>query len=184
MLGTSREMKRYRDELFAGVGRPVPQQPRELIQALCAHVAASVGREVRVMFESFPADTVSGLWIDMGDFDLIVVEENTSPLHQIVIAAHELWHRKEAHHGRPGGHGGHGGLAGDAAARLLGDRWQLADALAHVAARGDVDLDDEERRAETFGRLVGAKFRPYLGRQGDPASGEGLVGRIKASLEG
>jgi hypothetical protein len=101
-------------------------------------------------------------------------------LHQVVIAAHELWHRKEGHHGR------HGGPPAVAAARLLGGRWQLADAVAHVAARGDdaAGLDDAERSAETFGRFVGAKFRPYVAGRGNPASADGLVGRIRASLEG
>lgn len=69
------------------------------------------------MFESFPTDTVRGIRIDMGDYDVVVVETDTSPLHQVVIAGHELWHHKERHCGR------HDGPAWAAAApRMLGDR--------------------------------------------------------------
>ncbi|WP_435191256.1 toxin-antitoxin system, toxin component [Streptomyces sp. bgisy126] len=177
-LGISRKMRRYRDELFEGVGDLVPRDHHELLKALCSHLTMCTGREVRLMFESFPADTVSGLWVDLGDFDLIVVEANTAPLHQIVIAGHELWHHKE-------GHCGHcanpAGVA--AAARMLGDRWSVSDAIAYVAARGGIGLD-EERRAETFGRLLAAKFLPYMeGDRGQP-SADGVVGRIQASLKG
>ncbi|MEW1904891.1 toxin-antitoxin system, toxin component [Streptomyces sp. NPDC086147] len=177
-MGISREMRRYRDQLFKGVGDPVPRDSHELLKALCSHLTTCTGREVRLMFESFPADTVSGLWVDLGDFDLIAVEANTAPLHQIVIAGHELWHHKE-------GHCGHGAspAGAAAAARMLGDRWSVSDAIAHVAARGDTDLD-EERRAETFGRLLAAKFLPYMeGDRGRPPA-DGVVGRIQASLKG
>ncbi|MCX5199363.1 hypothetical protein OOK31_36755 [Streptomyces sp. NBC_00249] len=160
-------MRRYRDALFMAVGRPVPQSPRELLQAMCAHITACSGREVRLMFEPMPAGTISGLWIDMGDFDLIVVEADTSPLHQVVIAGHELWHHKERHCGR------HGGPAGVAAApRMLADRWRTGGAAAHVAARGDAGLD-EERRAEAFGRLLGAGFRRGSGGSADMSVGRG-----------
>ncbi|MFD9355785.1 toxin-antitoxin system, toxin component [Streptomyces sp. NPDC060031] len=177
-MGISRDMKRHRDELFTGVVQPIPDSPRDLFQAICAYLTESSGREVRLMMESFPTDTVSGLWLDMGDYDLIAVEANTSPLHQIVILGHELWHRKE---GRCGHHGSGAGAA--AAARMLGDRWSIGDAVAYVAARTDADLD-EERRAEKFGRLLAAKFRPYLEGTHSSTPQGGVAGRIWASLEG
>ncbi|WP_037919820.1 hypothetical protein [Streptomyces xanthophaeus] len=171
-------MRRHRDELFKGVGPDVPDEPVALLRSLCAYLTQSSGREVRLMLESFPPDTVSGLWIDMGDFDVVAVEAETSPLHQVVILGHELWHRKE------GGCGHHGSAAGvAAAARMLGERWSLSEAVARVAARTDADVE-EERRAEQFGRLLAAKFRPYLeGRPGRIAA-DGVAGRIWASLEG
>ncbi|WP_405677212.1 toxin-antitoxin system, toxin component [Streptomyces sp. NBC_00868] len=178
-MGTYREMKRHRDELFTGTARPLPDTPVELFRAVCAYVTESSGREVRLMLEPFPQDTVSGLWLDMGDFEAIVVEANTSPLHQMVIVGHELWHRKE------GSCGQHGGAAGAAvAARMIGDRWSLDDAVARFAARTDVDLD-EERRAEKFGRMLAAKFRPHLeGMRPGKTPASGVAGRIWASLEG
>ncbi|MGW5849710.1 toxin-antitoxin system, toxin component [Streptomyces sp. NPDC055254] len=168
-------MKRHRDELFAGATRRTAHQPRELLQAVCAHVSETSGREVRLMLEPFPPGTVSGLWLDLGDHEVIAVEKNTLPVHQMVILGHELWHRKE---GRPGSTAG-----GAAAARMLGDRWRVDDAVAHVAARTDYDLD-EERRAERFGRLLAAKFRPLLLGTRNRTPSDELTGRIWASLEG
>ncbi|MEU0391598.1 toxin-antitoxin system, toxin component [Streptomyces sp. NPDC006208] len=176
-VGVSREMKRYRDALFMGMPQPVPEQPEELLKAICACAARSSGREVRLMLEEFPLDTVTGLWLDMGDYDLIAIEANTSPLHQVVILGHELWHLKE-------GHCGHGSAAGAmAAARMLGERWSLADAVAYVAARTEPDLE-EERRAERFGRMLADRVRPCLeGRRSTTPFG-GVAGRIWASLRG
>ncbi|MFJ3925925.1 toxin-antitoxin system, toxin component [Streptomyces sp. NPDC090022] len=172
-------MKRHRDELFTGVARPLPDTAVALMQAICTYLTDSDGREVRLMLEPFPPDTVTGLWLDMGDFEVVAVEENTTPLHQMVIFGHELWHRKE------GGCAQHGSAVGAAvAARMLGDRWSLAEAVAHVAARTHVDLH-EERRAETFGRMLAAKFRPHLeGCRRGRAPASGVAGRIWASLEG
>ncbi|MFE2560224.1 toxin-antitoxin system, toxin component [Streptomyces sp. NPDC059352] len=170
-------MRRYRDALFMGLPQPAPDRPVELLKAFCACAARSSGREVRLMLEEFPPDTVTGLWLDMGDYDLIVLEANTSPLHQVVILGHELWHLKE-------GHCGHGGAAGVmAAARMLGDRWSLADAVTHVAARTEPDLE-EERRAEQFGRMLADRVRPYLERRRGTAPSGGVPGRIWASLRG
>ncbi|MEV7413703.1 toxin-antitoxin system, toxin component [Streptomyces sp. NPDC089919] len=168
-------MKRHRDELFTGLPRPVPETVEELLRAICGYLTETSGREVRLMMEPFPVGTVSGLWLDLGDHDVIAVEANTSPLHQLVIMGHELWHRKE-------GACGHSAAGAMAAARMLGDRWTLSEAVAHVSARTDVDLD-EERRAEKFGRMLASKFRPYLeGTRGAPA--DGIASRIWASLEG
>lgn len=173
----SRQMKRHRDELCAGLGEPPAAGPVELLNAICASAAKLKGREVRLMLEEFPPETVTGLWLDMGDYDLIALEANTSPLHQIVILGHELWHLKE-------GHRGHGGAAGaPAAARMLGDRWSLSDAVRHVAARTEPDLA-EERRAETFGRMLAGKVRPYLEGGQRTRQAAGVTGRIWASLKG
>ncbi|MFE7582099.1 toxin-antitoxin system, toxin component [Streptomyces gardneri] len=171
-------MKRHCDELFAGVGSPVPGDVHQLLREMCAYLTRSSGREVRLMFESFPPDTVSGLWLDMGDYDQIVVEANTAPLHQVVIMGHELWHRHE------GGCGHYGGAAtATAAARALGERWGVEDAVARVAARTSAD-GDEERRAERFGHMLAARLRPYLEGGARPAAVSGVAGRILASLEG
>lgn len=177
-MGVSRAMKRHRDELFAGVSRPAGQDPHELFRAICAYLTESSGREVRFMLEPFPADTLSGLWLDLGDYEVVVVEENTLPMHQMVILGHELWHRKERRSGQPDGEAG-----GAVAVRTLGNRWTVSDAVTHVAARTDYSVA-EERRAERFGRLLAAKFRPFLlGKRGSTPPDE-LVGRIWASLGG
>ncbi|MER5931021.1 toxin-antitoxin system, toxin component [Streptomyces sp. NPDC002054] len=179
-------MKRHRDELFAGAMRRLAQEPNEPLQAVCTYVSESSGREVRLMLEAFPPGTVSGLWLDLGDHEVIAVEKNTLPVHQMVILGHELWHRKESQSGRPGSTpvGTPGSTPGGVAAtRMLGDRWCIDDAVAHVAARTDYDLD-EERRAERFGRLLAAKFRPFLLGTRSRTPSDELTGRIWASLEG
>lgn len=177
-LAVSRAMKRHRDELFAGTARPAGQEPHELLKAICVCVSESGGREVRLMLEPFPPDTVSGLWLDLGDHEVIAVEKNTLPFHQMVILGHELWHRQEGRCGRSGS-----AVGAAAAARMLGDRWSLDEALAHVAARTDPGVA-EERRAEAFGRLLAAKFRPFLlGAPGGKPPGD-VPGRIWASLAG
>ncbi|MFD6891722.1 toxin-antitoxin system, toxin component [Streptomyces sp. NPDC059957] len=171
-------MKRHRDELFAGAMYPTAPEPYELLRAVCTYVSDASGREVRLMLEPFPPGTVSGLWLDLGDHEVIAVERNTLPIHQMVILGHELWHRKEGCSGRTGSAAG-----GAVAARVLGDRWYIGDAVAHVAARTDYDLA-EERRAERFGRLLGAKFRPFLlGTRGSTLLDE-REGRIWESLRG
>ncbi|MFD3542622.1 toxin-antitoxin system, toxin component [Streptomyces sp. NPDC058662] len=173
-------MRRHRDELFAGVRRPIAGEPHELLRAICAYLTESGGREVRLMLEAFPPDTVSGLWLDLAEHEVVVVEKNTLPVHQLVILGHELWHRWEA---RSGQSGGAAAVGAPAARSTLGDPWDLGDAFAHGAARTDYDLD-EERRAERFGRLLAAKFRPFLFGARDCAPPDALVGRIRASLAG
>ncbi|MEU9028586.1 toxin-antitoxin system, toxin component [Streptomyces sp. NPDC048383] len=171
-------MKRHRDELFKGVAPVAPMQPAALLTSLCTYLTQSSGREVRLILQAFPPDTVSGLWIDMGDLDLVAVEAQTSPVHQLVILGHELWHRKE---GSCGHHGMVTGVA--AAARVLGERWDLSEAVIRVAARTDGGIE-EERRAELFGRMLATKFRPYLDGAPDRLANDGVAGRIWASLEG
>ena len=175
-VGVSREMKRDRDALFMGLPQPVPDQPVELLKAICACAARSSGREVRLMLEEFPPGSVTGLWLDMGDYDLIVLEANTSPLHQVVILGHELWHLKE-------GHCGHGGAAGAMAAPHAGDRWSLADAVAHVAARTEPDLEGERRAEDSAGCSPTGSGPAWSARRSTTPSG-GVAGRIWASLRG
>ncbi|MFG2750981.1 toxin-antitoxin system, toxin component [Streptomyces xanthophaeus] len=179
---TSRTMKRHRDELFAGAMRPVDQTTHDLMRSVCAHLTETDGRQVRLILEPFPPDTVSGLWLDLGDHEVVVVEKNTLPLHQMVILGHELWHRKEASLGRRGANGTDGtDRAVAAAARMLGDRWNLGDAVSYVSARTDYDLE-EERRAERFGRLLAAKFLPFLLGARSSTPPDAMVGRIRAAL--
>lgn len=174
-VGVSRAMKRHRDELFARVPRPAGQDPHDLFRAICAYLTESSGREIRFMMETFPARTFSGLWLDMGDYEVVVVEKNTLPMHQLVILGHELWHRQERRTGRADG-------AADAFDGL-GNRWTGGDPVTHAAARTDYGLA-EERRAERFGRLLAAKFRPVLLGERGTEPPDDLTGRIWASLGG
>ncbi|MFD3553505.1 toxin-antitoxin system, toxin component [Streptomyces goshikiensis] len=182
----SRAMKRHRDEIFAGVSRPAGQDPHELFRAICAYLTESSGREVRLMLEPFPPNTVSGLWLDLGDHEVVAVEKNTLPMHQMVILGHELWHRKERRGHQPDSAAGSGSASGSAApgrppAALPRDQRAIGDAVTVVEARTEYSVA-EERRAERFGRLLAAKFHPFLlGKRGSAPSDD-LLGRIWASL--
>ncbi|MER7044796.1 ImmA/IrrE family metallo-endopeptidase [Streptomyces jumonjinensis] len=101
--------------LTRSLGPAVPTDPVPLFTALAASLSVLRRREVRVLFLRFPPETVSGIWADRVDHDLIVVEETAPPQHQLVILGHEIWHM----------HAGHRGTHADrtaAAARALAPR--------------------------------------------------------------
>ncbi|MCT9107568.1 toxin-antitoxin system, toxin component [Streptomyces mirabilis] len=159
----------------------VPANPRELFEAMCAAVGELQGKEVTLRLAAFPKGTGSGLLLDFGDKSLVVIEERTSPEHQLVILGHELWHEKA-------GHCSHDAGGAAMAARLLssGDRdWEaLAPQLLAVAARTEFDENDENE-AEKFGLKIAGKFRSWM--SGDHARGplrtDTVQSRMSASLE-
>ncbi|MBT2364450.1 toxin-antitoxin system, toxin component [Streptomyces sp. ISL-10] len=169
-------MRRLCGELVAGIDLPAPAAPADLYGALCAGMSRHRGRPVRYRMASFPPGTASGLWLDMADQDLIVIEERTAPDHQLVILGHELWHMKA-------GHCSHHVEGAAVAARLLTDEADLQATVLKVAARSRSD-QAEEREAESFGLLLGSKCRAWLaGSTGrSPVRRECVAGRIEASL--
>ncbi|MFP1628830.1 toxin-antitoxin system, toxin component [Streptomyces sp. 5K101] len=169
-------MRRLCAELVAGIDLPAPAAPADLYRALCDGMSRHRGRPVRYRMASFPPGTASGLWLDMAEQDLIVIEERTPPDHQLVILGHELWHMKA-------GHCSHHVEGAAVAARLLTDEADLQATVLKVAARSRSD-QAEEREAESFGLLLGSKCRPWLtGSTGrGPAHRECVAGRIEASL--
>jgi hypothetical protein len=124
----------------------------------------------------FPPGTASGLWLDMADQDLVVIEERTAPDHQLVILGHELWHMKA-------GHCSHHVEGAAVAARLLNDEADLQATVLKVAARTRFDQADE-KEAETFGLLLASKCRTWLAGSSSrgPVQRDHLAGRIEASL--
>ncbi|MGW3957711.1 toxin-antitoxin system, toxin component [Streptomyces sp. NPDC004752] len=182
-------MRRLCGALLGELTLPAPAHPQDLYTALCDAMSRRRGRPVHFRTAVFPAGTASGLWLDMTDQDLIVIEERTAPDHQLVILGHELWHMKAGHHGHPVG-----GVA--VAARLLGDghrdggegegdggRAALQAAVHRIAARTRFDLHDE-REAEAFGLLLASKCRTWLAGSAlrGPVQRDHLAGRIEASL--
>ncbi|MCK1820749.1 toxin-antitoxin system, toxin component [Streptomyces sp. XM83C] len=179
-MGIGKEMRRLCGELVSELDLPAPARPDELYTALCGAMSRRRGRPVRVRMSVFPPGTASGLWLDMADQDLVVVEERTAPEHQLVILGHELWHMQA-------GHGGHHVDGATVAARLLDETSDLAATVRAVAARTRFDLA-EERDAERFGLLLASKCRTWLAGAGGRGAGRGtrqaehLAGRIGASL--
>ncbi|WP_156724074.1 toxin-antitoxin system, toxin component [Streptomyces apocyni] len=170
-------MRRLCGELVSGIDLPPPTPPADLYAALCAGMSRRRGRPVRFKMAPFPPDTASGLWLDMADQDLIVVEERTAPDHQLVILGHELWHMKA-------GHCGHEVAGTEVAARLLSQTADLQETVRSVSARTRFDQAEEDE-AESFGLLLASKCRPWLataGERGSAAGRDALAGRIEASL--
>lgn len=174
--GIGKDMRRLCAELVAELTLAAPARPADLYGALCDAMSRRRGRPVHFRTAAFPTGTASGLWLDMADQDLVVIEERTAPDHQLVILGHELWHIKA-------GHGGHHVEGAKVAARLLSDGADLSAAVRTVAARSRFDLADEQE-AETFGLLLASKCRTRLPGSGlrGPVQRDHLAGRIEASL--
>ncbi|AJE43497.1 hypothetical protein [Streptomyces nodosus] len=169
-------MRRLCGELVEELSLTAPAEPAELCAALCDAMSRRRGRPVRFRTAPFPPGTASGLWIDMAEQDLVVVEERTAPDHQLVILGHELWHMNAGHHGHPVE-----GLA--VAARSLSDTADLEATVRRVAARTRFDLADEQE-AESFGLLLASKCRTWLPGSAlrGPVKRDDLAGRIETSL--
>lgn len=173
-VSTKGAMRELRDDLAGALeDLAKPSTPVELFDALCARLAKRRGRPVEYRLVTFPPGTASGLYLDMADRDLICVQENTSPWHQVVIFGHEAWHMVAGHCGRhePGS---------AVAARLLADEADLAAAL-QVAARTDFGRD-EESDAELFGLDLAGRLRSWLEGADGAAPRSELARRIQASL--
>ncbi|MEV6652053.1 toxin-antitoxin system, toxin component [Streptomyces sp. NPDC051219] len=175
-MSIGKEQRRLCGELVAGIELPVPVEPTALYSALCDGMSRRRGRPVQYRMASFPPGTASGLWLDMADRDLIVIEERTAPDHQVVILGHELWHMKAGHCSRHVD----GAVV---AARLLSEDADLEATVLKVAARTRFD-QAEENEAESFGLLLGSKCRPWLAGSSarGPVRRDVLAGRIEAAL--
>lgn len=180
---TARKIAKFCDAVLAGLDRPIPSDPDSLFAVLRADVerrfnedrAALPFRPVLLYFREFPEETASGLTARFDDRIVIVVESQTTTLHQFVIFAHEMWH---ALMGECLTHGAHDGVAA-AAARSLGGEL-VGDDLLALAARSHVDTQ-EESDAEEFGLQMGARLRECL-QGGGAVTTTGLAGRIQSSM--
>ncbi|MFD0359795.1 toxin-antitoxin system, toxin component [Streptomyces sp. NPDC127110] len=183
-MRTTRTMRKLGAELVAEARLTAPAGAEAIIGGLCAAFGRRRGgRPVEFRFAPFPPETASGLWLELEERDLVVVEARTRPEHQLVIACHELWHIEE---GACDGHGP--GMA--VAARLTGPYGSLADLLRQdsaldsvvrqAAARADRE-DPAEIRAETFGLHLGKVLRAFLPPPLQEPSPDGTE-RIKSSL--
>ncbi|MFC9295799.1 ImmA/IrrE family metallo-endopeptidase [Streptomyces sp. NPDC057011] len=184
--GGKRPMARLCREILEGVERPVPSDPDSLFEVLRVYVEkrraekdAMDGlpfRPLHLLFREFPQGTASGLSLDLEDKWVIVVESNTSPIHQLVILAHEVWHVLNGHCTE---HASHPANI-SAAARSLGG--SLGDAeIQALAARAHFD-DQKEADAEAFGLYMGDAFRGYLEADARRVPEKGIAGRIQTSL--
>lgn len=167
-------MRELRDELAGALELAKPSNPDEVFKALCTQLSKRRGRPVVYRLVEFPPQTASGLYLDMVDRDIICIEKNTSPWHQLLIFGHESWHMVAGHCGQH--------EAGAAvAARLLTDDDDLSPALQNVAARTDF-RQAEETAAELFGLELAARLRGWVEGADSPAPRSELAQRLQSSL--
>jgi hypothetical protein len=172
----AREMRRLIDQLVEQLALPVPTDPDSLFAALTAAAGTVRGREIVVLKEEFPHRTATGLWLDMPEYDMIVVDKRATPLHQLAIFCHELWHMFK-------GDCGHHVEGIAVAGRLLHDRADLVGVVNRVAARTEFN-ERSEQDAETFALKAVTHFRVWLERDADSIAVDQnqIAGRIGASL--
>ncbi|MFD5146816.1 hypothetical protein [Streptomyces sp. NPDC058401] len=196
----SRKIAKFCDTVFTGLDRPIPSDPDSLFAVLRADVERRLNenrgelpfRPVLLYFREFPEGTASGLTASFDDRIVIVVERQTTTLHQFVIFAHEMWHAlrgeclthgaRGAHgaqgvrkaqgthgpHGAYGAHGAHGahGNATAAATAATAAARSLGGELAGedlVSLAARSHVDtQEESDAEEFGLQMGTRLRECL----------------------
>jgi hypothetical protein len=188
--GARSEMRALAVELGRVLRRRIdtPVDMRELAQALCEEMSRRRGgRPVQLRFERFPDEIeVTGLWMEFGDFDLVVVEERAETVQQLVILGHELWHMKEGHRDH------HVDGARAVARAALSDRsgWHdsgpqatpLRQEVARAVAARDGSRQADEARAEAFGLQLASVFRTWVTGPGDSAPVDPVGRAIETSL--
>jgi hypothetical protein len=184
-------MKKLLSELVGGVSHlQAPVKAEVLCRELCGVMARRRGKPIEFRTSSFPPGTASGLWISLGDHDLVVVEERTQPVHQIVITGHELRHMDQGHCSRHV-------IQGAAATRLLSHEPDLAatvESILSVAGRhspvvaesesAEDEYVEHEKDAETFGILLATRVGLMLdgAADGEPEAHDLLADRIQMAF--
>ncbi|GIJ30319.1 hypothetical protein Vqi01_54810 [Micromonospora qiuiae] len=146
------------------------------IRKLCDVLGERRGRPIHLVPIKLPAHTVCGMCVPTREFDAIFFEQETSPLHQLLIIGHELGHLIAGHQATEV-------LDPDASRLLLPD---LDPALVRRSLGRSNYAADEEREAEMIGSLILRRARsgqderresPLDSRQAE------LYGRLRHSLE-
>lgn len=152
-------MRRTRDDLLQGITLAVPAEPGRLFTALCDAMARRHGVPVEHRVVPFPVSTVSGLMVKTKSRNLILIESDTDPEHQLCILGHEFWHIEAD--------GPRGAMLGDEDyAALLSPGITAADVdriAERSAARTDCEKH-EEAECELFGSLLAMKSKHWLNK--------------------
>ncbi|MFC4018965.1 hypothetical protein ACFOW4_13570 [Micromonospora sp. GCM10011542] len=160
------------EQIAADVEIPEPFD----IQRLCDLLGERRGRPIHLVPIKLPAHTVCGMCVPTGEFDAIFFEQDTSPLHQLLIIGHELGHLLAGHRATQV-------LDPDASRLLLPD---LDPQLVQRSLGRSNYAAVEEREAEMIGSLLLRRARagrddeqdsPLDSRQAE------LYGRLRHSLE-
>lgn len=169
-----KEMRRTCVSLVEDLALPVPTEPEQLINGLCAVMGQRLGKPVRHRRVKFPAGTVTGLWVATDTAHYVLCEELTSPWHQVLITGHEYWHMHRDH-ATP--------IDESYASRLLFSALEPQTVARIVAAR-DYCAGPHEQEAELFATLLLDHVSRWLPTQTwtVPAHAAGIVHRLETSL--
>ncbi|GAA3251740.1 hypothetical protein Sros01_37580 [Streptomyces roseochromogenus] len=186
-----RKLRRSVGTLVEGIGHLKSPVAAEVVcRALCDAMGQLRGRRIEFRTTAFPPGTASGLALNLGERDLVVVEQKTAAEHQIVITGHELRHLELGHC--------HGHVAeGSAAARLLrhdADLQEAVESALAVAGRHSPAFlkqdgpaarkhRGEEQAAERYGLELAHAVKHLLAEPLAPALDRDTTsGRIAAAL--
>jgi hypothetical protein len=165
---------------FSTLRRRCQQRLRDLsipqpfdLELLCADVAATRGRPIRLLPMTLPGSGPCGLWLAGEQADYIVYQEATSRLHQEHIVLHEIGHLLCRHRvsSVTDGHL-------DAVFPHLNP-----ETVRKILARSRY-ATEEEREAELIATLIlqRAQRAPRTPRALDPASAA-ILARLEASID-
>ncbi|MFI7593539.1 hypothetical protein [Micromonospora sp. NPDC049359] len=165
-------LRRRCERIVAELEMPDPFDVRRL----CDVLGERRGRPIHLVPIALPAQTVCGMCVPTNDFDAIFYEQDTSPLHQLLIIGHELGHLLAGHQATEV-------LDADASRLLLPD---LDPQLVRRSLGRSNYAAAEEREAEMIGSLLLRRVRSGRG-DADEALVDGpdaeLYGRLRHSLE-
>ncbi|MEU3555675.1 toxin-antitoxin system, toxin component [Streptomyces fragilis] len=163
MKSRVREMNRVSSTLIRGVRRSGSSDD-DLFEALAVVLSRMRDRPVVLRRADFPPETVSGLWLNLPDMDVIAVRRDAAGReHEDVILGHEIWHMLRGHEGVHTATGLRAAARSDAhralhsavaALRLAGPRHEHLS----VMARSDFH-QEQEAEAEAFGLRFATDLR-------------------------
>ncbi|MGW7140240.1 hypothetical protein [Streptomyces xanthophaeus] len=182
-----RENRSDIDARFAGILKDLDIPHPLDVERLCASISEQRGRPLHLLPlpEAVGAEAgVCGLWLGLGDADIVFYEAATSRVHQTHIILHELAHMLLDHGRLDDGSGSEDG-GGSGLAVLAGLFPDLDPSMVNrMLARGRTDYSAvEEQQAELLATLI-SSHRPTVAVAGRGASprAAGVLGRLGETL--
>ncbi|MEU9107117.1 hypothetical protein AB0D54_22740 [Streptomyces xanthophaeus] len=184
-----RENRSDIDARFAGILKDLDIPHPLDVERLCGSISEQRGRPLHLLPlpEAVGAEAgVCGLWLGLGDADIVFYEAATSRVHQTHIILHELAHML-LDHGRLGDGSGSGSEdgGGSGLAVLAGLFPDLDPSMVNrMLARGRTDYSAvEEQQAELLATLI-SSHRPTVAvaERGASPRAAGVLGRLGETL--
>ncbi|MGW0608701.1 toxin-antitoxin system, toxin component [Streptomyces sp. NPDC002640] len=180
----TQEMGRLSAALIRSMRRAGPVSD-DIFDTLAVVLSQIRERPVMLRRADFPPETVSGLWLNLADMDVVAVRRDAAGCeHEDVILGHEIWHMLQGHQGvqtQPGQQasarsGAQQAVCAAVVALQLPSPGREASS---VAARTQFHLR-EEAEAEAFGLRFATDLRLFRMQQQRP--GNDVAWRIEDSV--